>query len=265
MELKASVITFLITFCCLLVLIQARRLNETKKNVKEYDEQECQKILDESGSMVRPVVMVGVNKFVATLPEVNNHCEMGGKLYKGFNEYKKCLKGLARQALHILNQGIRKFMRSLCNSTKKKEVALRDLNCADKSTLRGWTQCIETTNLQLDWVYRNSSQDDVLGNLCCVYSEALDCVRSQTNTKSGCDKKANTTKFFTSSIDFVFKDVMDFVCGNYQGKDDCVKKNPEGLKKLRSINSSKQPILNNAFLIEPLIKTVARLSSEDEE
>ena len=117
----------------------------------------------------------------------------------------------------------------------------------------------------MDWVNRNSSQNDVLGNLCCAYAEAIECVKDRTSTRSNCDKRASTTRFFISSIDHVFKDVMDFVCGNYQGRDDCVNKNPEGLKKLRMISSAKQPILDNAFLIEPLIKTVARLSTDDEE
>lgn len=77
--------------------------------------------MKENGRILRPVLLVGGDKFPLTIPEVDAHCDLGKKIYKGFTAYRKCVKGLGRQALIILNHGIRKYMRSICTSKKRKE------------------------------------------------------------------------------------------------------------------------------------------------
>ncbi|XP_074602985.1 uncharacterized protein LOC141856547 [Brevipalpus obovatus] len=226
---------------------------------------ECQKILKEYGVMVKPTLLIRGKKFPQTIPEIDEHCKLGQKLYKGFNLYKKCLTGLGRQALVILNHGIRKFIRSICNTPAKKEAVVRDLKCATNTTLPGWSDCLETVDRQLVYVSKNSSDDKFIGNLCCIYTEATECIKAGTGTMKNCDKKANTTKFFISGVDQVLKEVLDFVCGRYQYKEDCEANNADGLKQLRKVAARKDVRPDDEFLIGPVIEAVVKLGRDDDE
>ncbi|XP_074600176.1 uncharacterized protein LOC141854405 [Brevipalpus obovatus] len=236
----------------------------TGEKLLAQDSEECQKILAMNGPMVRPILLVGGDKFPLTIPEVDAHCELGKRLYKGFNAYKKCVKGLLRQSLIILNHGIRKFMRSICNSKQKKEDTIIELKCAMKDTLPGWTHCLESVNRQLDWAARNSTDKNLLSNLCCVYTEATECVRTRTGTVPGCNSKADTSKFLLSSMDAVLKEALDFVCGRYQHREDCVANNPEGVKILREIAEKNEGNVEDPFLINPILMAVNRLAGDDD-
>lgn len=140
-----------------------------------------------------------------------------------------------------------------------------ELKCASDNTLRGWTGCLETINRQLDWAARNSSDQKLIGNLCCVYGEATECIKTNTATVPSCNPKADTSKFLLSSMDAVLKEVLDYVCGKYQHKDDCAKHNPEGVQQLKLIAENDRREVEGPILIAPILQAVNRLSSDDEE
>lgn len=242
-------------------------LNTSAKSKPYNTSEECMKLLDVHGKMVRPTILVGINKFPLTTAEIDALCVEGNKIYKGFSAYKRCMGGLPRQALQILNHGIRKFIRSICSSPKKKADTVRDLKCATNQTLSGWTKCITTVDRQLRHVAANSTETGILGDLCCVYTEALDCIKLKTGTVDGCDKNANTTKFLFASINSVLKEVLDFVCGRYQYKEECVLNNPDGVRMLRAIAARNEPYVegSSAFLISPILESITRFLQDDDE
>lgn len=102
--------------------------------------------------------------------------------------------------------------------------------------------------------------------MCCLYNDAVECIRKGTGTTDGCHPKANTTKFFMNGLNVVLKEVLDFVCGKYQHKEDCERENPQGVQNLRRIAAEQTSVIEEKpFLIPPVLRAVGRLASDEDE
>jgi len=81
----------------------------------------CEKIRKEYGPLAKKALFVDAKSFPQDSKEMDLHCDLGRKLYLGLRTYTRCLKGLGRQSLSILNHGIRRNLRPRCANQAKKE------------------------------------------------------------------------------------------------------------------------------------------------
>lgn len=123
---------------------------------------------------------------------------------------------------------------------------------------------MDDANRQFEWVSSNSSEKLLVLNLCCIYAEVMSCINEKTATEKGCDREANTSKRFASSVEYIFVDNIDFMCGRYQYKEDCERDNPEGLKQLRLVAATEsEPNYNSSFLVGPYLDIIDRLAGKE--
>lgn len=255
------IILLFTSFCCLtLAAAQGKAKGE---DIFQNSTESCEQIFNETASLVEPILLVGSKSFPITIPEIDAHCKLGNDVYKRARKYGKCLQGLARQTLQIYLHGLRRFIRSICQSTAKKQDAINDLKCATDGTLEGWNMCLDGTNRQLDFVSDNSTSVGVVGDVCCIYSSLLNCIDQRTGTKSDCTPKGNTTKFFKTSIALVLKEVIELICSRYATEQECAANNPDGLVRIKLAAETNRTV-DGAYLLSPLLKIVNKLSDDSD-
>ena len=257
--------SIVISLFCLIVIVstQGTKQKQNSDDIFTNSTESCESIFNETAALVEPVLLIGSKKFPLTIAEIDEHCKLGTDVYKRVRKYGKCLQGLARQTLLIYLHGLKRFIRSICNSTKKKQEAIDDLRCADSRTLKGWNNCMNTVNRQLNFVGFNSTSVGVVGDVCCIYSTVIGCLERSTGTIPGCSPKADTTRFFKHSLSLVLKEVIELICSKYSSESDCIANNPEGLAKIKAAGLAEIPV-EGAYLISPLLKIVNKLSDDSD-
>ncbi|XP_074594355.1 uncharacterized protein LOC141849774 [Brevipalpus obovatus] len=227
--------------------------------------QRCDLIRKQYGRMARRVLFVSIERFPQDMEEMEYHCALGMKLSQGLRVYAKCLKGLGRQTLSILNHGIRRNLRPRCVNLKKRQAMLTELRCATNSTLSGWSHCIRGVDRQLRYFSQQNTMKNFFPNMCCLYLSGKECIRESAKTQEGCAQGANVRRFFVSTMDAVVKDVLDLVCGQFQKIEQCYQKNPDGMVIINDIraNGTDPPEAEETFIIEPMLNLTSKLASDD--
>lgn len=124
---------------------------------------------------------------------------------------------------------------------------------------------MDRTNKQLEYVAVNSTNENLLANLCCVYPQVVQCLGDKLATKKDCPhKNANAPRFFKNILGFVMKDSLELVCSQYKNNKDCEGRSLSEDKNYLSLANAKSDG-DGVFLLTPIRKALKRLSDSDGE
>lgn len=257
--MKIFLAIFTISFCLITLNADKKKSPKpTSEDITEKNATACEITLNQTATLIEPALLVGYQEWPSTLEEIDKHCDLGAKVYKSIRRYGRCTTGLSRQSLNIFLRGLKKFMQNICSSNKRKQETADILKCASNGTNAGWSKCLKETNSRLDITSTNASDPAMVGNICCAYSSLVNCINTNTGTKSECDKSKDTTFFLQSSMALVIKDLTDLLCTNYESKESCEIHDSQRSDILQSIAEGKH-VFKGAFLMTPLIKAASQL------
>ncbi|XP_074601194.1 uncharacterized protein LOC141855173 [Brevipalpus obovatus] len=224
----------------------SRATTSAKDDSSCHDQREAMKI------SVKKVLLLDNEKFPGNRQEVDQLCEAFIQFHKGLKKYLKCLSTLERQAFVVFASGFKRLIRTYCSNDKKRKEALETLTCATPESMGGYHLCLTRANRQVDFVGANSTNEQMLGDLCSVFPQVAVCLEEKTSKKKDCAfKNADPPRFLKNIVSTVMKDSLDLVCGSSRSQD--------GILRTKAIADIQRDV-EGIFLLSPVGRVLRRIS-----
>lgn len=176
-----------------------------------------------------------------------------------FKRYSKhCLSSLARQVNNVMSTSLRKLFRFLCKSEVERLKTIELLACANSESLKKWKHCAHSANRQFDYIGKNSTIDELMGDMCCM-DVILEACTLRISQDPSCDgKNLSLSKFLIDLVNYLLKDIMETACHKYSNYENCMAHNPKGMKILNQIDKAHFKV-EGPMLVGPLLRLVPKL------
>lgn len=179
-------------------------------------------------------------------------------------EFKKhatyCLEPLARTTIGFVNRGVRKMIKNVCKGIERRIDVKKILNCSPKSASPQLRKCMYATHLQIEFLVRNQTYENVFGDFCCVQKSLTQCL-NQINIYPECENSPNNTRsFFINMLNILTKESYEISCANFKTIQDCKRGSYNRLELLRKVGNSNKKIEGH-ILITPLLNLLDKMIS----
>jgi len=173
-------------------------------------------------------------------------------------KYRQCLKPFPAQIFNIIFNNMKKTHKDFCETEETKRMAFYHLQCLTPETKPEFVTVANLIVSMMTYVSKLDDLNEAIPSMCCGIKMLIPTAyEAMEKTCTAVGRKASG-KWLTNLVAGTMDDAMDIMCGAYPTLQDCAKKVPHVIPRIRA---SFDPNHNGTILI-PFVRLIKRMDKQ---